>query len=218
MTIMETTDTRTVVPTFTLKASVLRDALMVHVAAGRDDTLPTLTGVHVSWTDGEPIVFAATDRYRLAIATVGEAGEGDGAFLLPRRDAIELIKVLPKPKRGASDPDVTMTITCGTVQVPGPREDHVTVFMVHDGSTFSKEYRTLDGQFPKYRSLVSEEVEATERIAWNPHYMADVAKLPVDKYQPVVWRFRGETRPMVGEWKFGDISWEYLLMPVRYGV
>lgn len=209
MTIIDDTpDTRTVVPTFTLPASVLRDALMVHVAAGRDDTLPTLTGVHVSWTDGEPIVFAATDRYRLAVATVGEAGTGDGTFLLPRRDAIELIKLLPKPKRGALNPEVTVTVT----------KDHVTVFMVNDGSTFSREYRTLDGEYPKYRSLMSEDVEATERIAWNPHYMADVAKLPTEKYAPIVWRFRGPTRPMVGEWKFGNISWEYLLMPVRYGV
>ena len=208
MTIMEATETRTVVPTFTLKASVLRDALHVHVAAGKDDTLPTLTGVHVSWTDGEPIVFAATDRYRLAIATVGEAGSGDGVFLLPRRDAIELIKVLPKAKRNTHDPEVVVSVT----------KDHVTVFMVHDGSTFSKEYRTLDGEYPKYRSLVSEEVEATERIAWNPAFMADVAKLPMVNNMPVVWRFRGSNRPMVGEWKSNDISWEYLLMPVRYGV
>jgi DNA polymerase III sliding clamp (beta) subunit (PCNA family) len=207
MTIMETTETRTVVPTFTLKASVLRDALHVHVAAGRDDTLPTLTGVHVSWTDGEPIVFAATDRYRLAIATVGEAGSGDGVFLLPRRDAIELIKVLPKAKRNTHDPDVVVTVT----------KDHVTVFMVHYGSTFSKEYRTLDGQFPKYRSLLPKtDPQPISGIAWNPAYMADVAKLPIARYAPVKWSFYGETRPMVGRFRADDgTDWEYLLMPVR---
>ena len=210
MSIMEATDTRTVVPAFTLKASVLRDALMVHVAAGKDDTLPTLTGVHVSWTDGEPIVFAATDRYRLAIATVGEAGEGDGAFLLPRRDAIELIKVLPKPKRGLPDADVVVTVT----------KDHVTVFMVHDGSTFSKEYRTLDGEFPKYRGLLPKsDPQPISGIAWNPDFMADVAKLPIARYAPVKWSFYGETRPMVGRFRADNgTDWEYLLMPVRYGV
>lgn len=208
MSIMESTETRTVVPTFTLKASVLRDALHVHVAAGRDDTLPTLTGVHVSWTDGEPIVFAATDRYRLAIATVGEAGVGDGVFLLPRRDAIELIKVLPKPKRGVPDPDVTVTVT----------REHVTVFMVHDLSTFSKEYRTLDGEYPKYQTLVPRDKPAvpTEATAWNPAFMADVAKLPITRNRPVKWTFYGETRPALATFDCdNDISWEYLLMPVR---
>jgi len=38
----------------------------VAIAAGRDDSLPTLTGVHVDITE-ETITLAATDRYRLAV-------------------------------------------------------------------------------------------------------------------------------------------------------
>ena len=38
----------------------------VAIAAGRDDSLPTLTGVHVEITE-ETITLAATDRYRLAV-------------------------------------------------------------------------------------------------------------------------------------------------------
>src|SRR3954447_11873106 len=41
----------------------------VAVAAGRDDTLPVLTGVRVE-IDGEDITLAATDRYRLAVRTL----------------------------------------------------------------------------------------------------------------------------------------------------
>ena len=38
----------------------------VAIAAGRDDTLPTLTGIRME-VDGGNIVLAATDRYRLAV-------------------------------------------------------------------------------------------------------------------------------------------------------
>ncbi|KAB1502804.1 DNA polymerase III subunit beta [Corynebacterium sp. 320] len=40
----------------------------VAIAAGKDDTLPMLTGVHLE-IDGEQVVAAATDRYRLALRT-----------------------------------------------------------------------------------------------------------------------------------------------------
>src|SRR5439155_21331707 len=41
----------------------------VAVAAGRDDTLPVLTGVRIE-IDGEGVTLAATDRYRLAVRTL----------------------------------------------------------------------------------------------------------------------------------------------------
>jgi len=41
----------------------------VAIAAGRDDSLPTLTGVHVEINE-ETITFAATDRYRLAVREI----------------------------------------------------------------------------------------------------------------------------------------------------
>ena len=41
----------------------------VAVAAGRDDSLPTLTGIHVD-INKETITFAATDRYRLAVREI----------------------------------------------------------------------------------------------------------------------------------------------------
>lgn len=42
----------------------------VSVAAGRDDTLPTLTGVRLG-IDGGRLTLAATDRYRFAVRTLG---------------------------------------------------------------------------------------------------------------------------------------------------
>ena len=213
MTVVEQETSKTVVPMVTLPASVLRDALHVHIAAGRDDTLPTLTGVQVSWSEGEPITFAATDRYRLAVATV-EKGNGhgltlavgEGSFLLPRKDAIDLVKQLPKPKKrdtGAVPVSVTQT------------KGYVTFHWVHEGSTVSAEFRTLEGQFPKWQSLIPTEAKPVERTAYNPAYMADVAKLPSASNHPVKWMFSGESRPALAHWDHAGIAWQYLLMPVR---
>ena len=42
----------------------------VAIAAGRDDTLPMLTGVRLE-IDGDRLTLAATDRYRLAVRELG---------------------------------------------------------------------------------------------------------------------------------------------------
>ncbi|MET9374225.1 DNA polymerase III subunit beta [Streptomyces sp. NPDC002992] len=54
----------------------------VAVAAGRDDSLPVLTGIRLA-LDGTTMTLAATDRYRYAVRTLewkpeGEGGEGEG--------------------------------------------------------------------------------------------------------------------------------------------
>ena len=41
----------------------------VAIAAGRDDSLPTLTGVHIEVNE-ESVTLAATDRYRLAVREI----------------------------------------------------------------------------------------------------------------------------------------------------
>ncbi|WP_406451791.1 DNA polymerase III subunit beta [Streptomyces sp. NBC_00876] len=47
----------------------------VTVAAGRDDTLPTLTGIRLG-LDGDRMTLAATDRYRFAVRTLTWKPEG----------------------------------------------------------------------------------------------------------------------------------------------
>ncbi|MGC5412181.1 DNA polymerase III subunit beta, partial [Streptomyces sp. DT225] len=49
----------------------------VSVAAGRDDTLPTLTGIRLA-LDGERMTLAATDRYRFAVRTLDWLPTGHG--------------------------------------------------------------------------------------------------------------------------------------------
>ncbi|WP_406382424.1 DNA polymerase III subunit beta [Streptomyces sp. NBC_01618] len=49
----------------------------VAVAAGRDDTLPTLTGIRLA-LDGDTMTLAATDRYRFAVRTLSWKPGQDG--------------------------------------------------------------------------------------------------------------------------------------------
>ncbi|MFE6664346.1 DNA polymerase III subunit beta [Streptomyces sp. NPDC057697] len=50
----------------------------VAVAAGRDDALPTLTGIRLA-LDGDTMTLAATDRYRFAVRTLAWKPGADGA-------------------------------------------------------------------------------------------------------------------------------------------
>src|ERR671936_525792 len=51
----------------TLPADLFAEAIgQVAIAAGRDDTLPMLTGIRVE-ISGDTVVLAATDRFRLAV-------------------------------------------------------------------------------------------------------------------------------------------------------
>src|SRR6202451_708312 len=60
-----------------LSADLFAEAIsQVAIAAGRDDTLPMLTGIRVE-ISGESVVLAATDRFRLAVRGVSwAAGPG----------------------------------------------------------------------------------------------------------------------------------------------
>src|SRR3954469_7690819 len=71
----------------------------VAVAAGKDDTLPMLTGVRVE-IDGEKLTLVATDRFRLAMReftwTPGDtmANSGEIAVLVPARTLADAAKSL----------------------------------------------------------------------------------------------------------------------------
>ncbi|MFC5187005.1 DNA polymerase III subunit beta [Actinomadura harenae] len=69
----------------------------VTVAAGHDPTLPVLTGVWIE-LDSEKVIFAATDRFRLAVAAqpwtvTGQRGED--TLLVPAATLADLAKHLP---------------------------------------------------------------------------------------------------------------------------
>jgi DNA polymerase-3 subunit beta len=127
----------------------------VSVAAGRDDTLPVLTGVRVE-IDGERVVLAATDRYRLAVRELRWTPEQSGltaTALVPARTLSDTAKAM-----GAAD-KVTVALSSGGVG------DGLIGFEGHGRRTTT---RLLDGEFPKYRSLLPDESSSVARVETAP--------------------------------------------------
>lgn len=127
----------------TVDADVFAVAVgQVAIAAGRDDTLPTLTGIRMEF-DGSTITLAATDRYRLAVREFTwkpSSPSLDVAALVPARNLSETAKSL-----AAGD---LVTIALGS---QGER------LIGFEGNSRRTTSRLLDGEFPKYRSLLPTE-------------------------------------------------------------
>ena len=79
------------------------------VAAGRDDTLPMLTGIRVE-ISGEKVVLAATDRFRLAVRELTwstNAADVEAAVLVPAKTLAEAAKA------GTGAGDVHLSLGAG---------------------------------------------------------------------------------------------------------
>jgi DNA polymerase-3 subunit beta len=123
----------------------------VAIAAGRDDTLPVLTGVRVE-IDGEDITLAATDRYRLAVRTLRWQPADpslQATALVPARTLAESAKSL------TAGAEVTLALAA-----TGTGEGMLGLA----GGSRRTTTRLLDGEFPKYRSLLPDSASATARI------------------------------------------------------
>jgi DNA polymerase-3 subunit beta len=145
----------------------------VAVAAGRDDTLPMLTGVRLE-IEGEQLRLAATDRYRLAVRELLWKPEQSGlnaAVLIPARTLAESAKTLTA---GSS---VTLALSAG-----GAGEGMIGFAGPHRRTTT----RLLDAEFPKYRSLFPAEFASTVDISVAPFVEAvKRVALVADRGMPV---------------------------------
>ncbi|WP_304452601.1 DNA polymerase III subunit beta [Nocardiopsis sp. YSL2] len=136
----------------------------VAVAAGRDDTLPMLTGVRVE-IEGETITLASTDRYRLAVRELTwkpENPELSAVALVPAKTLHDTAKSL------TSGAEVSVALSSG---------DGGEGMIGFEGGGRRTTTRLLDGEFPKYRALLpdsfntvaevsrSEFVEAVKRVS-----------------------------------------------------
>lgn len=120
----------------------------VAVAAGRDDALPVLTGIRVE-IDADQVTLAATDRYRLAVRTLRWApldAAMQATALVPARTLAEAAKSL------TAGAEVTLSLSSN-----GPGEGLIGL----SGAQRSTTSRLLDGEFPKYRSLLPDAASAT---------------------------------------------------------
>ena len=135
-------------------ASFAAAVAQVSIAAGRDDTLPVLTGVRLE-IDGEKITMAATDRYRLAVRDLAWTPEQSGLSaiaLVPARTLADTAKSLV----GADKVTVALASGSGAEGLVG-----------FEGAGRRTTSRLLDGEFPKYRSLLPDEspIRATVETA-----------------------------------------------------
>jgi DNA polymerase III subunit beta len=133
----------------------------VAVAAGRDDTLPVLTGVKIDM-EGEKLTMIATDRYRLAIRDLTwRPGTADASMhaLVPAKTLSDTAKAM------AAGKEVTIALSQGGVGEG---------LIGFSGAGRRTTTRLLDGEFPKVRSIIPETTAAQATI--SAAAMAEVVK------------------------------------------
>jgi DNA polymerase III subunit beta len=139
----------------------------VAVAAGKDDTLPFLTGVRIE-INGDTLRLAATDRYRLAVREIlwkPENAEDEAVALVPAKTLHDIAKSL------TSGEWVTIALSGGEDGKPG---EGLIGFEAGGRRTTT---RLLEGEFIKYNAIFPAEytgaavvetaplIEAVKRVA-----------------------------------------------------
>lgn len=127
----------------------------VAIAAGRDDTLPVLTGVRIE-IEGENLTLAATDRYRCAVRELPwkpERPDITAAAHVPARTLADTAKSLT----GGSDVEMCLSTGSGREGIIG-----------FAGGGRRTTTRLIDGDLPKYRSLFPTEFSAQAEIQASP--------------------------------------------------
>ncbi|MBF9068167.1 DNA polymerase III subunit beta [Streptacidiphilus fuscans] len=123
----------------------------VAVAAGRDDTLPVLTGVRVEIED-DRVTLAATDRYRFAVRDLLWKPEQPGlsaVALVPAKTLLDTAKSL-------SAGDSVSIALAGSGKGEG--------LIGFEGAGRRTTTRLLEGEFPKFRSLFPTEFSAVGTV------------------------------------------------------
>ena len=153
----------------------------VAVASGKDDSLPTLTGVFVEINKNQ-ITLAATDRYRLAVRELTWSAQDaniETTSLLRARTLADAAKSLI----GTSQ--VTIALAPATT-------NEKLVGFISEGKTMTS--RVLDGSFPPFRHLLPSESTADAIIEVAP-FLDSVRRvaLVTDKTVPLRLNFSNNT-------------------------
>jgi DNA polymerase-3 subunit beta len=144
------------------------------IAAGRDETIPMLTGVRME-IEGSTLSLLATDRYRAAIRELTWSPVDEGislAALVPARTLHDTAKTL-----GPSGGDVTVALSRGGVGEG---------MIGFAGGARRTTSRLLDPEFPKIRTLFPDTYTARARM--NVSALTEVVKrvaLVADRTTPV---------------------------------
>ena len=168
--------------TGSLKSDLFATAVtQVAIAAGKDDSLPTLTGVFVEINKNQ-ITLAATDRYRLAVR------ELSWSAVDPSVEATALLRA-----RTIADAAKSLTTSSNvSISLAQPNSNEKLVGFVSDGKTMTS--RVLDGSFPPFRHLLPSDATAEAVIEVVP--LLDSVRrvaLVTDKTVPLRLNFSNNT-------------------------
>jgi DNA polymerase-3 subunit beta len=159
----------------TIDSAVFAAAVsQVAVAAGRDETIPMLTGVRLEM-EGSTLTLLATDRYRAAVREIEwrpDEADISAQALVPARTLADTAKTL-----GPLGGEVTVALSRGGVGEG---------MIGFSGGTRRTTSRLLDPDFPKIRSLFPEQHSAQAKIGVGA--LAEVVKrvaLVADRTTPV---------------------------------
>ncbi|EFC80886.1 DNA polymerase III subunit beta [Parafrankia sp. EUN1f] len=134
----------------------------VGIAAGRDDTLPVLTGIRVEFSP-KTITLAATDRYRLAVRTIPWEPAPDAdltlTLLIPARTLSDIA-------RAAGEGRITIA-AAGQKKAEGrgSGEPASAGFDVAGRQTTT---RLIEGTFPPYRKLLPDSTPLIAEVEIPP--------------------------------------------------
>jgi DNA polymerase III subunit beta len=124
-------------------------------AAGRDDTLPALTGVRIE-IEGETITLVSTDRYRLAIRELRwNPARPDlaAAMLVPAKALADTARSL------TSSAQVSIALA-----LPGNESGQGDGMIGFEGAGRRTTTRLLSGEFPRYQSLLPKSVNSAAEL------------------------------------------------------
>lgn len=130
-------------------------AAQVAIAAGRDDTLPVLTGVRIE-IEGDTVTLASTDRYRSAVREFlwkPENPDASAVALVPAKTLLDTAKAL------TSGDTVTLALS-GSGAGEG--------LIGFEGAGRRTTTRLLEGDLPKYRTLFPTEFNSVAVIETAP--------------------------------------------------
>src|SRR5258708_11579154 len=124
-------------------------------AAGRDDTLPALTGVRIE-IEGDVLTLISTDRYRLAVRELRwtpARPDMSAAVLVPARPLAETARSLTS----GAEVSIALALPDGD----GPGGDGMIGF---EGAGRRTTTRLLGGEFPRYQALLPSELTSTAEL------------------------------------------------------
>jgi DNA polymerase-3 subunit beta len=132
------------------------------IAAGRDDTLPALTGVRVE-IEGDTLTLISTDRYRLAVRELRWSParpDLSAAVLVPARALAETARSL------TSGAEVSIALALpGESNPEGAPAGGGDGMIGFEGGGRQTTTRLLGGEFPRYQALLPSHANSTAELS-----------------------------------------------------